>query len=130
MIPSVEFAIVPGCYKGSSALPEGVQNRALLAFVSCLDKCTTNAKEVHAKSSTYGAKFEALCKRFQRDVPIHGIEEACAGRINNALSTAKSLKEHEKQDTGTRMEFCCGDQFVARKLHSFSLLRVPRYAVG
>jgi hypothetical protein len=120
MIPSAEFAVVPGCYKGSSALPEGVQSRALLASVSCLDKCTTNAKEVHTKSSTYGAKFEVMCKRFQQDVTIHGIAEPCAGRINQAVPTVKSLKEHEKQGLGTRLESGSGNYYTAHELHSWS----------
>ena len=60
MIPSVKFAIRSWLYKSPSARPEGQQHRALLAFVICLDKCTTNAKEAYTKSSTYGAKFELM----------------------------------------------------------------------
>jgi len=70
MIPSVQFVIVLSSDNSHNARPEELHHRALLASVICPDKCTANAKTLHAKSSTYEAKFQLMCKSLQEDVPV------------------------------------------------------------
>lgn len=125
MILSAEFVIIPSCYKGHSARPEGLQNRALLIFMTCLDKCTTNAKDAHAKSITYGAKFELLCKSLQHDVLVSRHKSTMPPTRNQELQRPNSLKKHGKQDIGMQMEIGTGARSVAHKLHSSTGRRVP-----
>src|SRR4029077_3210296 len=68
MAPSIEFVARTDGYNAFSAPPEELTNRALMTFVIHTCNCTADAKTVYAKSITYGAKFDSLCKVLQENV--------------------------------------------------------------
>jgi hypothetical protein len=86
-----------------------------------LDTCTTNAKVVDTKSSTYGAKFELMCKSLQQNVTIHGITEQGTSRAILSSSVPKSLKRRENLNLRAKTELGGGERSMAGKLQSLVL---------
>jgi hypothetical protein len=127
MVPSVEFNIALGGYNDRSAHPEGLQNRALLTFVITPGRCTTDAKAGHAKSSTYGAKFDLLCKILQQSVP-HPRHDSRRG-ANSKLGwiARKPMTINDKQHGTRQTGFGGGGRLMAHQLHFLLVwLATPR----
>src|SRR5215831_8311420 len=86
MALSIEFVTRTDGYNAFSAHPEESTNRALMTFVIPMRKCTADAKTVYAKSSTYGAKFDSLCKVLQENV----LDSRYAKMVNIQLKIDKN----------------------------------------
>ncbi len=75
-----------------------------------MNTCTGSAKVAHIKSSTYGAKFELMCKSLQQVSQYIGINEREKNRTNQASSVLKSMKKQENLNLGERAGFTSGQR--------------------
>jgi hypothetical protein len=129
MVPSVEFIIAFGNYNGRRAHPEGLKTRTLLTFVVTLGRCTTDAKAVRAKSSTYGAKFDLPCKILQQSVPHSRHSSVRDAGLERGPILRKPMIINDKQQVTRRVETCGGGLPVAHQLHSLLVRRANSYSV-
>jgi hypothetical protein len=117
MVPSVKFDIAFGDYNDRSAHPEGLENRALLTFVTTSDRCTADAKARHVKSSTYGTKFELLCKDLQRSVPYSRHTSSCSADLELCLIPCKPMTTNDKRHVTWQAKAGGAGRLVAHQLH-------------
>ncbi|HEX4602911.1 MAG TPA: hypothetical protein VH724_02885 [Candidatus Angelobacter sp.] len=96
MAPSIEFVAAIGGHNCPQREPGRVEQRALVTFVIQSGKCTAHAKTLFAKSSTYEAKFDLLCKSLQGNVPYYWHSRVVGDQKRMATKHRKILKIKEK----------------------------------
>src|ERR1700686_4172424 len=123
MVPSVEFIIASGNYNGRRAHAEELKTRTLLTFVVTLGRCTTDAKAVRAKSSTYGAKFDLPCKTLQQSVPHSRHNSGRDGGLEWGSILRKPMTINDKQQVTRHVETCRGGPLMAHQFYSLLVRR-------
>ena len=119
MAPSIEFVARTDGYNASSAHPEEFTNRALMTFVIHRCKCTADAKTVYAKSSTYGAKFDSLCKVLQENVLDSRYLRIVRIRLKIIKNPHNQLKIKHKIDYSSEAADGGPSCSMAHQLHCF-----------
>jgi|SRR5689334_13277466 hypothetical protein len=118
MALSIEFVTRTDGYNASSAHPEESTNRALMTFVIPMRKCTADAKTMYAKSSTYGAKFDSLCKVLQENVLDSRYTRMACVKLKIIQNPHKQLKIKHKMDYSSEAAAGGPDGSMAHQLHS------------
>jgi hypothetical protein len=123
MVPSVKFDIGFDDYKGFNLHPEKLNAQTRLTFVIYSCRCTRDAKARHAKSITYGAKFELLCKTLQESVPYSRNAAIITGGPRPIMIPAKRLSLKGKMDPIGQTRSCNGGGPLAFQLQFLPVRR-------
>jgi hypothetical protein len=118
MALSIEFVTRADGYNAFSVPPEEPKNRALMTFIIHMCKCTADAKTVYTKSSTYGVKFDSLCKVLQENVLGSRHLRVVGIKLKITKNQHKQLKIKHKIDYSSKAAAGGPSCSMAHQLHS------------